>query len=196
MSQADKSNTTSRRALLAGAPAAALAIGTAVNGLAIAAGGLPTQAGDDAELLALAVRFDPLFDEWVRQKKAASAISDDFEERLQRATGLTRAEAAPLRWEDPAWNAYHDMIGQISRMPDRVRWDEAAWVRLRDEMYPDEILSFDAESIAGIKLQVRALMAAYDDETWASDDDGPVHPAMSNFIQSVCAFTGVPFPPL
>jgi hypothetical protein len=188
MSQATRSNTTSRRALLAGLA------GTTAAGITPAIAGATN--GDDAELVALAYRFDPLFDDWVCQKKASQAIHDEFNERLQRATGLTRAEAPEIDWNDPAWIAYDQTMTQISRAPDRVHWDEAAWVRLRDELYPlaNEILSFEAKTLAGIRLQVRALMAAYDDETWASDDDGPAH-AMGNFIQSVCAFTGVPFPP-
>ena len=87
MIKATRSNTTTRRALLAGAPAvaaAALAAGTAANGLAIAA----TSPSGDAELLALKPEFDVLFDLWCStspraDRSVCSAMSATGESRLK-----------------------------------------------------------------------------------------------------------------
>jgi hypothetical protein len=55
----------------------------------------------------------------------------------------------------------------------------------------DEILSYTATTREGLALQVRAFISSYS-EVW---DTGGVGSGVLDFIQSVCAFSGVPFPP-
>jgi hypothetical protein len=52
------------------------------------------------------------------------------------------------------------------------QWDEHDWECLTETLYPlvDEILSYPAQTLAGLRLQVKALMSAHSDITWDSGD--------------------------
>jgi hypothetical protein len=193
MSQANRPNTTSRRALLAGAPAAAaaaLAVGTAVNGIAMA-GASPS--GGDAELLALKPQFDLLFEKWRRMHIAEKADNKDFKERMERASGMTREEAPEPCWEDPEWIAYFELMRRVRDAGKHsALLGEGAWDELIDELHPlaDEIIAYKATTREGLALQARAFVCSYS-ELWNGGHDV----GAKGFIASVCAFAGVQFPP-
>jgi hypothetical protein len=196
MIKATRSNTTTRRALLAGAPAvaaAALAAGTAANGLAIAA----TSPSGDAELLALKPEFDRLFDEWVWRQLRNQAEHKDYVARHERVFGFPPADA-PDRG-DPERAAYNVLRDKMDddyphRDPDLKEWTEfhAAFNPL-----VDKVLSHTATTLDGLKLQTRALIVGYDVETWQPAEwDQAEDPQLRGFVQSACNVLGIPFPPL
>jgi hypothetical protein len=158
MPQAEKSNSTnlSRRSALAGlaGAAAASAINPTLATTAIAI------AGDDAELLALKAKFDPLFATWVEMNQAWEKLIDDAED------------------------------------------DSDAWDKLLAELttLASDILSYNANTVEGLRLQLRALISAstyY--EAWNSasidEEEEPEYPWTHNFIESAAGVLGVPFPP-
>src|ERR1700733_3812102 len=128
MSQAEKPNNMSR-----------LSRRNALAGLAgIAAGGtavLPAVAGvlagehSDADLLALASEFDPLFEEWRALKGASLLDHEEFEAELVRRTGLTRAQAPCVprceeREQHPYWGQFEKFHADgIGRRVEPGRWD-------------------------------------------------------------------------
>jgi hypothetical protein len=194
MSQAENSNITipTRRALLTGAPAAAagaLLAGTAINAVAIGMA-KAGEAGDDAELLALAVEFDPLFEAWRKMSIEQHADVTACNALLHKKTGLTQAEARVLDKDSPEWHAYRQKLESCSGGDDPHFYDEETWEPVRDRFYElaEEILSFEATTREGFALQVRAFTSSYS-EVWEYDESG-----MANFVECVCAFAGVPFP--
>jgi hypothetical protein len=197
MSQATERPTTSRRALLAAMPAAAVV--TVAWGRESA---LSEPAGDDAELLALKAKFDPLFAVWVALKIAEREEHEQFVLIYQRETGLSFDDRPAINWDDPAWVACQEAMKgchQMLRKEDKKSpaWD---WDNLQAELDPlaDDILSYNASTLDGLRLQLRALISAYD-ETWApagfDQDEDPEQPWMRNFIESAAGILSVPFPP-
>jgi hypothetical protein len=118
---------------------------------------------------------------------------EDFSAFVEKETGLTRAEAERLDRDDPAFEAYRQKRMEYAKADRPGRHDPETWDFLRDRFYEltDEILSHRAATREGLALQARALISSYS-EIWEHehDDDGVL-----DFIQSVCAFSGVPFPP-
>src|SRR5580704_6197064 len=102
MLQANKPNTISRRSALAGLAGTAAATGITP---AVAAT-ISRATGDDAELLALKAKFDPLFATWVKMSTAAREEHKAFVSLYERETGLSYDERPAIDWEDPAWVAY------------------------------------------------------------------------------------------
>jgi hypothetical protein len=206
MSQAEKPNNMSR-----------LSRRNALAGLAgIAAGGaaaLPAAAGvlnsehSDADLLAMAPRFDPLYAEWQALSVAQYLDHVDFDAELVRRTGLTRDQVpgpVPDR-EDipdhPFWGEFEKINADgIGNRVDCDRWD-----LLTTELYPlaDEILEFRAATREGLALQVKAFMASYNEHYAAScwelegdeDDDDPAKAALRWLLASLCNSVGVQWPP-
>jgi hypothetical protein len=184
----------SRRAALAGLAGAA-ATGAALPAAASVLG----VDNPDAELLALATQFDLLYEEWRAHSIASRLDHVEFEAELVRRTGMTRAEAPPF-WSNegkqsqhPYWRAFDG----IHEAGIANRFDCDDHTATMDELRPcaDEILSYAAITREGLALQARAWMARYDD-LWDSDpDDDPDYPLTRNFIENVCKFVGVPFPP-
>jgi hypothetical protein len=190
MSQAIRPNTTSRRALLAGAPAvAALACG------AVAA------AAADAELLALKAEFDPLFDLWRAMTIEQNAGLEEFEALLHERTGMTRREGWALEEGSPEEKAFrralHDLAEERAHDPDGPDPASQAWEPVRDRFdeLAGEILAHVATTREGLALQARAFASSYS-EVWENAYDGATESATWNFLTSVCAFAGVPFPPV
>jgi hypothetical protein len=141
-----------RRAALAAAPAvAAVAIG----------GGTVAAIGADAALLALAPEFEALYAEWQRIKRLEAKEQEDYETRLIEATGFTRESAPKANENDPAWVAYDQIARKLAGEPGQ--WDGDDWERLTETLYPlvDEILSYVAATVAGLRLHVKALMCAH-----------------------------------
>jgi hypothetical protein len=196
MSQAENRNTTthSRRALLAGAPsiaAAALAGGTVANAVAIGMA-KAGEAGDDAELLALAVEFDPLLEAWRKMSIEQQADLMGFNALLHKKTGLTRGEAHAFDRESPEWQAYRQIMMSCAKEErDPHFYDEQAWEPVRDRFYElaEEILSYEATTREGFALQVRAFTSSYS-EVWEDECASGV----AEFVECACAFVGVPFP--
>jgi hypothetical protein len=188
-------NRLSRRSALAGLSVAAAAGITP----AIAA----TAAGDDAELLALKAKFDPLFSTWVAMKIAERENHKEFLALYERETGLRWDDQPAINWADPAFvacdnarNKCSEMLGDYNVGPN----GGDAWDELVDKLDPlaDKILSYNACTLDGLRLQLQALISAYD-ETWeplaASGEGEPEHPWMRDFIESAAGVLGVPFPP-
>jgi hypothetical protein len=194
-------STTSRRALLAGAPAvaaAALAVGTAANGLAITT----TSPSGDGELLALKPEFDRLFDEWVMRHLKEQAEHRDYVAYHESVFGFAPAEAPDIDWDDPAyveydaaWHSMWEAWKRQERDPDLLEWG-----KFHEVFFPvtDEVLSHTATTLDGLKLQTRALISAYH-ETWRPtgwDETEPDDPWLRDFVRSACNALGIPFPPL
>jgi hypothetical protein len=176
---------TSRRSLLASVPAAALAVTPAMA----TALGVPTMlAGADTELLALRDEFLSLFERWRNMTVQQTADLEEFEERLQQEAGMSRAEADCLERGSPELKAYHEILHRC--VSDSSHYDPQAWEPVEKRFYAlaEEILSYRASSREGLALQARAFISSYC-EIW-EDSDGA-----RAFIECVCAFAGVPFPP-
>jgi hypothetical protein len=195
MSQAEKPNTTnlSRRSALTGLSGAAIAgvAGAAAAGITPAV----AVAGDDAELLALKPEFDPLFDLWRAMMLEQGADHKEFEALLREKTGLTRAEAYALDRDSRDWNAWHRTLYTMASGRAVPNPASQAWAPVRDRFYElaDEILAYEAVTLEGLAVQARAFISSYSE--MYDDEDGGAELGTWNFLASVCAFTGVPFPP-
>ena len=153
-------------------------------------------ARDDPELLTLKVKFDPVFARWVKMKVEDLNEHNDLVERYERTTGLRFADRPAINWDDPAWVAYWEGWSKCSDDDDDP---DDTWDHLLAELNPlaDEILSYNASTLDGLRLQFRVLISAYN-ETWEPagyEDEGPEHPWLRNFIESAAGPLGVPFPP-
>jgi hypothetical protein len=179
---------TSRRGVLMGLAAAATVPAAA---LATAIGSLPTSLDADAELLALTVSFDPLFEAWRNMFVQQEEDLQEFNERLQRETGMSRAEANRLTSGSPELAAYCQILHECAGDREFKHYDREAWEPISDRFYAvaEEILSYRASTREGLALQVRAFISSYS-EIWEDD-----HGARA-FVECVCAFAGVPFPPI
>lgn len=196
MAKAEKCTSTnlSRRSALAGLA------GAAVAGVAPAI----AVAGDDAELLALKAKFDPLFATWVNMKVEERDRHNSIVELYERATGLRYVDHPATNWDDPVFvahqRAWDKSIRDYYREHDGQS-ESDAWDDLLAELNPlaSEILSYNASTIDGLRLQLRAMISAYD-ESWdpvghEPDEGRPEHPWLANFIESAAGALGVPFPP-
>jgi hypothetical protein len=193
--QAEGPNTMSRlsrRGALAGLA------GAAVAGVAPAI----AVAGDDSELLSLKAKFDPLFATWVKMKIVDRNDHNVLVELFERATGLRFADRPAIDWDDPVFAAYQKawekFVDDYRCEQDDAR-NEDAWDNLLAELNPlaSEILSYNASTLEGLRLQFRALISAYN-EAWEPagyEDEQPEHPWLRNFIESAAGPLGVPFPP-
>ena len=158
--------------------------------------------GDNLELLRHKPAFDRLFDEWVRLKIAFQAAHEEHEAWHQSAFGFKRRHAPDIDWGDPAWVSYHNAFQELYRSRYGIAADEPSeWDRFTDVFYPlaDKILAYTATSIEGLRLQLRALISSYDNETWNPaeyDEDEPSEPWLRDFVRSACNVLDVPFPPL
>jgi hypothetical protein len=199
----------SRRVLLAGVPAAAV---TVAWGRERALSKPAT--GDDAELLALKAKFDPVFAKWVAQKIADREEHKSFVGLYERETRLKWDDRPAIDWNDPTWVACNDAMNRCNEIMGRYEEDRDeddeyeglasarvfAWDELCAELNPlaADILSYNASTLDGLRLQLRALISAYN-ETWepagTDENDEPDHPGTRNFIESAAGFLGVPFPP-
>jgi hypothetical protein len=198
MSQADSPNITSpsRPAVLAGISVAAVPMAAAVE-KSVAATGL----GDDSELFAHKPAFDRLFNEWVCLKLASHAEHEEHEVWHQKVFGFRQKERPDIDCDDPEWVAYIDTYRELRRRAGGTEADEPSkWDALTKVFYPlaDDILAYKATTIEGLRLQVRALISAYE-ETWNPDEydeDQPSDPWLRDFVRSACNVLDVPFPPL
>ena len=183
----------SRRALLAGAPvaaAAALAGTTVANAVAI---GAAKTGDDDAELLSLAAEFNPLFASWKKMTIEQAADLEAFEEFLEQEAGMSRDEAYCLERDSPELKAYNETLHRCVRAVDRPgrSYKRETWEPVRDRFYElaEDILSYEASTREGLALQAQAFASSYS-EVWENDD------GVRAFVECVCAFAGVPFPPV
>jgi hypothetical protein len=80
--------------------------------------------------------------------------------------------------------------------------DSDAWDKLLAALttLASDILSYNASTVEGLRLQLRALISAsayY--EAWNSasidEEEEPEYPWTHNFIESAAGVLGVPFPP-
>jgi len=173
----------SRRSILSRAAA-----GTAIAALPVAACAASLTDGD-GELLSLKPQFDPMFESWRSRRVAAEADREALEAEVERKSGMTRAEAERLDLDTSEgakrWENYKEVRrASVEGSPDR--WPESFLDQFWD--LAKKILSYRAATREGLALQVRAFMGAYDD---LCDEYHEPH----DLVASVCAFTGVPFPP-
>jgi hypothetical protein len=188
---------TSRRALLAGVPAAALVVATPA--LANALSEAPTSPDADAELLSLKPEFDDVFSEWVRQKTIDLVEEQEWVRVHLAKFGFARDDAPEPDWEDPEYAAYNrDLRQLINEFYSGMSEDEGNlghWDRLNDKLNPvaEKILSYKASTLDGLRLQTRALII-YNNEIWDRETDEPDEAC--GFFASLCGVLGVPFPPV
>jgi hypothetical protein len=190
--------TTSRRALLAGATAAAAAAPTLATALS-----LSTATDGDSELLSLKPEFDVVSSDWIRQLTKDCLDHQEFERLHLAKFGFERADAPEANWKDPEYNAYDRelrcLIGEHHSGRREDELDLGHWDRLHDRMNPlaIEILSYEASTLDGLRLQTRALLI-YHNEIWNSADWDDAEPegSMCDFFASLCRVLGVPFPPV
>jgi Phage related protein len=163
--------------------------------------------GDDAELLALKAKFDPLFATWVAMSAAERERHRLCVGLYERETGLKWDDRPAINWNDPAFVASDEAWQRASDMFDHAEDEDEdederePWEKLLDKLNPlaAEILSYNASTLDGLRLQLRALISAYN-ETWEpagtdDEDEEPEYPCMRNFIESAAGVLGVPFPP-
>jgi hypothetical protein len=197
-----------RRAMLAGASTiAALAIvATAAEAKSIAPiaeTGSPTapvlRQPDDAELLALAERFDPLWRAWVDQMAADHLERYELELAVEQATGIKLA-AVGNDWNretQPYWRARKKALDAIPRDP-REKENDREFGALRDALNEigADILAINAETREGIGLQARAmLVASFENIEPSFEWDGEAPDEwMRCLLRSLCAYCGIAFP--
>jgi hypothetical protein len=159
-----------------------------------------TAAGSpDAELLALGREFDRLAQEWVAQRAIDSVRRAAFEVACERATGIAVRDA-PVRAEADDrgeligyWKLRSDFVTKHSDDPkvtaEHIQTEDA-WDHIHGHLYPlvEDILSRKAHTIAGLRLQARAV-SAVEFELWDSEEPDKFHE--KEFIRAVCAFAGV-----
>jgi hypothetical protein len=150
MSQAEKPTTTnlSRRGALAGLA------GAAVAGIAPAI----AVAGDDAELLALKAKFDPLFATWVKIQTMDMDRHNSIVELYERATGL-RYTDRPVGYDaayQKAWSKYVDDYFRERDERGEDAPDDDVVDNLLAALNPlaDEILSYNASTLDGLSITV------------------------------------------
>ncbi len=184
----------SRRAMLAGASAIAA---TAAPTIAQAVEHPVSAAHPDAELLALAERFDPLYRAWVDYMTTESLERFELETAIEKVSGFKPG----TKWSDAYCEARRDALKTIPDKRSRAEQDARsreliALMAALDEVAAD-ILTFNADTREGLALQVRALMYHHLDLIEPSlDDDGESDDWwLACFVESVCSFAGVPFPP-
>jgi hypothetical protein len=194
-----------RRALLAGAPAAAagaLLAGTAANAVAIGM----AKAGDDAELLSLKPEVDDVLREWIRQMTKDCFDRREFERKHLAKFGFERDESDSLEveWSKEERAAYdRDLMRLIHEHHSGRSEDELElrhWDRIHDKLNPvvDNVLSYTASTSEGLRLQTRVLII-YHQEIWnplSWSDNESDQPEMCAFFASLCSMLGIPFPPV
>jgi hypothetical protein len=191
MSQAENRNTTtlSRRSALAG-----LSILATASVALIAAGAAP---GDDAELLALAAEFEPLYAEWfglmVIQETRRAKLDALLVPRIKARLG--DAKHTMNEYMDARFNA----LTEIDRDGLKPHNEDLPWDDFHDRFFPvfDEIFSYLATTREGLAIQVKALlcreMSIWIDEQ-DEDEGDPEHDHIRTLVEGVCLLVGVQFP--
>jgi hypothetical protein len=178
----------SRRAILAGA--------ASVPALTA----LPAEAADnpDAELLALGSQLEPIIREWVVKR------ASDGPERAAWQAACERAGFPQIAFgsvPDDEWRAYQDKRGHIR--PDDEEEKEldehgasVVWNSIHERLEPlvEDILAYEAQTVAGLAIQARA-MSVWHADLWDTGvyDEADDHRV---FIEAVCSFAGVQPVPL
>jgi hypothetical protein len=193
---------TSRRALLAGVPAAALV--TAAPALADALGAAPMGLDGDAELLSLKPEVDDVLGEWIRQKTEDCLRHQELEGLHLAKFGFGRDGAPEPDWDDPEYVAYVRALRQLIHEFHSGDSDDEAdlvhWDRINDKLDPlaEKVLSCKASTLEGLRLQTRVLII-YHAEIWNPTfwtETEPNEPKMFALFASLCGVLGVPFPPV
>jgi len=144
----------------------------------------------DAELLAFKPQFDPLFERWRKMSIEQRADIKDFEALVREKTGMTRAESEVLDQDDPEREAYRQTRMDLCGADRDCHYDREAWEPVSDQFHAvaGEILSHRATTREGFALQVRAFISSFS-ELWECESH------LDDFIECLCAYAGVPFPP-
>jgi hypothetical protein len=181
MSKAENVNATklSRRSALAG-----LSLFATASVATIAAG---AAMGDDAELLALAAQFEPLFVEWLELKTTQDQRRANFEALL---APIMQAHLGAECTSDQRRDARQSAIEEIERDgldPDK---EDLPWDDFHDRFFPlfHEIFSYLATTREGLALQIKAILCR-DMDGWEYDDEH-----IGTFVEGVCMLVGVQFP--
>jgi hypothetical protein len=156
---------------------------------------------EDPELLALGVEFEKAAVDWVRQRQSDRANSDEWDARVETASGIPRDQApkivAPAFWEDhpdKAAIAYSRVWIQISdelyRGPNGEDLGAMRWSAIHDRMWPlaNRIMQDRPKTVAGLGIVARA--ASFVCEEWF-DDEHPDPDQDRSIIEAMCAFCGV-----
>jgi hypothetical protein len=145
-----------------------------------------------------------VFAKWVAQKIADREEHKAFVGFYERETGLKWDDRPNCDLDDPAWiacrAASNKFFETLDGDEDGDEDEPETWDKLSAELNPlaAEILSYNAITLEGLRLQLRALISAYN-ETWEPADlageEDPEHPWTRDFIESAAGVLGVPFPP-
>lgn len=146
----------------------------------------------DAELLRLGAELDV-----VERDRAALIAScnkrwEEIQTEAERRTGIARSDAPDTSPADDP-NGYWGVVNQISHdrnLDDDDKYGDTAWDRLQDRVHTitDAILTQRATTLAGLKIQARAVAIAASD-LWDSLPRENPHERL--FIEAVCAFFGM-----
>jgi hypothetical protein len=187
MSQVEKRDTTklSRRSALAGLSLLATA------SVARTAAGAVLAPGDDAELLALAPQFEPLYAEWLELTAIEQTRQAKFDALLAPRMQARLGDAEYSREE--YWAAYRDALDEINRDGLDTDNEDLPWDDFFEEFFPlfHEIFSYIATTREGLALQVKAMICR-DMDRWLNEERD--HKYIGTFIESVCLLVGVEFP--
>jgi hypothetical protein len=175
----------SRRKLLAGASAGAVAATTPALAVALPDTGVP-DAGVDA-FQALAARMIPLAAEIRRAWAVDKRDQEDFEARLASLMKNKRVKG-DRDYTNEYWQERSRVLEEHPELhvehSDRREWHE-----LHGELFPlaAEILEHDVNTTEDLGIQVLAYMTAWND---MFEDEGP----LADFFRSLCSFLKMPVP--
>lgn len=174
---------TSRRAILAAASAISVVSAVAVPSLANAA------PGADAELLRLGVQLNRIGEEWLAQQLSDARRRAAWEEACIQA-GLPRLAHGSVPVEE--WrerNAKRHLVRDDDRDDEHDEHGvNVAWESVHDRLIPllDEILSYEAQTLAGLAVKTHAF--ALQNFDWWDDEDEERN---RQFLESLCSFLGI-----
>jgi len=171
-----------------------------------ASGGMPipettTSPVEDAELLAMAPRFEALYEQWIDYTVADYLRRKRFRTEIERRTGVPFHEAPtpePLDQEERAAHPYWGVWHQVYREMNPTDAEDANGDEPRtfmDDLHEmaEEILAHRPTTRAGLRLQVLALASSFE-EIWENgDDETATGPAA--FLASMASFCDVTWPP-
>jgi hypothetical protein len=156
---------------------------------------------EDPELLALGVEFEKAAVDWVRQRRSDQVNNDEWDARVEAATGIPRDQApkivVPAFLEDhPDKSAvaysrvWHRIADELYRGPNGEDLSELAWNDIHDRMWPlaKRIMGHRPKTLAGLAVLARA--ASFAREDWF-DDEHEKSGTGRSIIEAMCAFCGV-----
>lgn len=179
----------SRRALMAGAPMAAVAA------LPLPQPAAAAPAPGAVSFPALLAQFMPVRDRWLSKNardEAHAAIRADL---FYKASGMTNEERLAMDPSDPRFDQMHALFMQVmdevqSGDPVDKHGADIEWNEIFDEFYPlaDAILSQPAQSIADLAWQAEVLVMS--DCQLTEDSNDPTHWRTYKLVENIRLLSG------